>query len=78
MKGDKGYAGPMGAKGRKGDPGPYQLSEDRSSIVELVGVSTLRCVSVYHEPVLHFHAKDAKDRKWQTCRKSPVIVVFKR
>ena len=27
----------------------YDVSEDRSSIVELVGVGTLRCRSTYHE-----------------------------
>ena len=57
MKGDRGDAGAMGAKGRKGDPVPYHVPEDRSSIVELIGVSTLHCVSAYHDSAWHFDAK---------------------
>ena len=36
----------------------YNLSEDRSSIIELSGgVGTLRNVSAYNEPAWHFDAK---------------------
>ena len=52
----------------------YHVSENRSCIEELSGgVQTLRNVSAYHKPALHFDAKFAND---QTYRKRLAMAIL--